>query len=88
MRLLETVPSFDAESAAAIAAEHFGLRAGARQLPSERDQNFLLTKNDGEKFVLKIANALEDPALLDAQNRLEASWQRHLRSLTRHGQKP
>ena len=68
MRLLETVPSFDAESAAAIAAEHFGLRAGARQLPSERDQNFLLTKNDGEKFVLKIANALEDPALLDAQN--------------------
>ena len=68
MQLLEHVPSFDAESAAAIAAEHFGLRASARQLPSERDQNFLLTNNDGEKFVLKIANALEDPALLDAQN--------------------
>jgi Ser/Thr protein kinase RdoA (MazF antagonist) len=62
------VPSFDAESAAAIAAEHFAIRAGARQLPSERDQNFLLTNSSGEKFVLKIANALEAPALLDAQN--------------------
>ena len=61
-------PSFDAESAAAIVAKHFGIRGAARQLPSERDQNFLLTNSAGEKFVLKIANALEDRALLDAQN--------------------
>ena len=61
-------PSFDAESAAAIAVEYFGIRGTARQLPSERDQNFLLTNNAGEKFVLKIANAREDQALLDAQN--------------------
>ena len=61
-------PSFDAESAAAIAAEHFGVHGGARQLPSERDQNFLITNSAGEKFVLKIANALEERALLDAQN--------------------
>ena len=63
-----SAPSFDAELAAAIATEHFSVRGSARQLPSERDQNFLLTNNAGEKFVLKIANALEDPALLDAQN--------------------
>jgi Ser/Thr protein kinase RdoA (MazF antagonist) len=68
MSLLEYAPSFDAESAAAIAAEYFGIHGGARQLPSERDQNFLLTNSSGEKFVLKIANALEAPALLDAQN--------------------
>ena len=61
-------PSFDAESAAAIAAEHFGVHGSARQLPSERDQNFLLTNRAGEKFVLKIANALEDRLLLEAQN--------------------
>lgn len=61
-------PSFDAKSAAAIAAEHFGVHGSARQLPSERDQNFLITNRVGEKFVLKIANALEDRALLDAQN--------------------
>lgn len=61
-------PSFDAESAAAIVAKHFGVRGGARQLPSERDQNFQITNKGREKFVLKIANAGEDPALLDAQN--------------------
>ena len=61
-------PSFDAESAAGIAAEHFGVQGTARQLASERDQNFLITNSGGEKFVLKIANALEDRALLDAQN--------------------
>ncbi len=61
-------PSFDAESAAAIVANHFGIQGAARQLPSERDQNFLLTNSAGEKFVLKIANSLESPELLDAQN--------------------
>lgn len=68
MQLLKHVPTFDAETAAAIAAEHFGIRGAARQLPSERDQNFLITNSGGEKFVLKIANALEDRLLLDAQN--------------------
>ena len=63
-----SAPSFDAESAAAIAADSFGVHGTACQLPSERDQNFLLTNNAGEKFVLKIANALEDRPLLDAQN--------------------
>lgn len=61
-------PSFDAESAAAIVAEHFGVQGSARQLPSERDQNFLITNRVGQKFVLKIANALEDREMLDAQN--------------------
>lgn len=61
-------PSFDAESAAAIVAKHFGVQGSARQLPSERDQNFLITNRAGQKFVLKIANALEDRSLLDAQN--------------------
>ena len=68
MRLLEYTPCFDVESAEAIAEEFFGVRASARQLPSERDQNFLLTDSSGEKFVLKIANALEAPEFLEAQN--------------------
>ena len=37
-------------------------------MPSERDQNFLITNSAGEKFVLKIANALEEPTFVDAQN--------------------
>jgi Ser/Thr protein kinase RdoA (MazF antagonist) len=61
-------PSFDAETAATIAAEHFGVHGVASQLASERDQNFLITNSTAEKFVLKISNALEAPELLDAQN--------------------
>lgn len=37
-------------------------------MPSERDQNFLLAARDSEKFVLKIANVHEKPAVLEAQN--------------------
>jgi Ser/Thr protein kinase RdoA (MazF antagonist) len=51
-----------------IAEELFGIRATASQLPSERDQNFLLTENGGEEFVMKIANALEARDFLEAQN--------------------
>lgn len=68
MQLLEHTPDFDVDTAAAIAAEHFGLHGRAHSLPSERDQNFLLTNQAGEKFVLKIANALESRTFLEAQN--------------------
>ena len=51
-----------------IAEELFGIRATASQLPSERDQNFLLTDDAERKFVLKIANPRESRALLEAQN--------------------
>jgi Ser/Thr protein kinase RdoA (MazF antagonist) len=68
MHLLEYMPAFNVESTAAIVHKYFGMRASASPLPSERDQNFLLTNSAGEKFVLKIANALEAPAFLEAQN--------------------
>jgi Ser/Thr protein kinase RdoA (MazF antagonist) len=68
MRLLENTPRFEIEEAAKIAAERFGFHATAQPLPSERDQNFLLTNNADEKFVLKIANALESRDFLEAQN--------------------
>ena len=68
MQLLEHTPVFDVDTAAAIAGEHFGIDARAQALPSERDQNFLLTNQAGEKFVLKIANALESREFLEAQN--------------------
>ena len=68
MHLLENVPRFEVEAAANLAAERFGIHATARPLPSERDQNFLLTNSADEKFVLKIANALESREFLEAQN--------------------
>lgn len=54
--------------AQAIAEKYFGIQANAHELPSERDQNFLLTGRDGEKFVLKIANQGEKREVLEAQN--------------------
>ncbi len=68
MSLVEHTPRFDNETAASLAEKFFGIRARPTSLPSERDQNFLLTNETGEKFVLKIANTLEDRALLESQN--------------------
>lgn len=67
MQLLSHTPVFDVESASRIAKELFGVCARASVLPSERDQNFLLDAA-GERFVLKIANATESRAFLEAQN--------------------
>ena len=58
----------DRNFAQAIAEKYFGIQASARELPSERDRNFLLSARDGEKFVLKIANVREKREVLEAQN--------------------
>lgn len=61
-------PNWTAEQAAQVAAEWFGLQVAATALPSERDQNFRLVAGDGSRFVLKVANGAESPAMLDAEN--------------------
>jgi 4-aminobutyrate aminotransferase-like enzyme/Ser/Thr protein kinase RdoA (MazF antagonist) len=66
--LLKQAPACDAETATFLAWEIYGIHATASSLPSERDQNFLLQTELGERFVLKLANALEDRSLLEAQN--------------------
>src|SRR3954470_11097878 len=53
---------------AARLAVTFGIRGRARELSSERDQNFLIQSDDGGHIVLKIANAGEDRAFLEAQH--------------------
>jgi 4-aminobutyrate aminotransferase-like enzyme/Ser/Thr protein kinase RdoA (MazF antagonist) len=68
MSLLQQAPRFDAAAAAELAREIYRIDADATPLTSERDQNFLLTTGDGTRFVLKIANAAEERALLEAQN--------------------
>jgi len=61
-------PSFDLETAALAARHLYGLEAAAEPLPGERDQNVLLTTAGGERFVMKISSAAEDPRVLDLQN--------------------
>ena len=67
MSLLQSAPRFELQAAADIARSLYGLDAALSPLPSERDQNFLLATPRG-RFVLKIANAAEERAFLEAQN--------------------
>ena len=50
-----------------LVREHYGFEVGLKSLLSERDQNFRLQCDDGRQFVLKIANAAEDPLATDFQ---------------------
>ncbi len=68
MSLLSHTPTFSIDDAIRIASERFGIEGRAGALPGERDQNFLIETIDNSKYVLKIANELEDRDLLDAQN--------------------
>ncbi len=66
---LHQVPRFSGKQAARIASDLFGIEASARELPSDRDQNFCLTVESSEQFVLKIANSSERREVIEAQNK-------------------
>lgn len=63
-------PSFSTDEAAQLAESLFDVRGSARELPSDRDQNFLLVLDNGDKVVLKVFNAFENPAFLSCQKEL------------------
>ncbi|MGD8443635.1 MAG: phosphotransferase, partial [Desulfobacterales bacterium] len=67
---VQHAPRFSTQEAVRLAHEHFGLDVTARQLPSERDQNFHLTCRTGEQYVLKVANATENIEVLEFQNQV------------------
>ena len=62
------LPAFTRDDARTLGRRHYGLDADVSPLPSERDQNFLLTTAGGDRHVLKISNAGEDPRVIDLQN--------------------
>ena len=83
MPFLQQAPQLSVAEAERLARDLFGVTASASPLPSERDQNFMLTSgavsgtggpgtDDGRlptvRYVLKIANATEERAMLEAQN--------------------
>jgi len=65
--LTTPAPHFSVREAEQIAAEFFGLSGTATALDSERDLNFHLATEDGDQYVIKIANNAEDPAIIDMQ---------------------
>ena len=67
MSILKYTPEFTGGDAEALARGFYGISAMASSLPSDRDQNFRLETDGGDRYVLKIANGMEDRAVLEAQ---------------------
>jgi 4-aminobutyrate aminotransferase-like enzyme/Ser/Thr protein kinase RdoA (MazF antagonist) len=76
--LLHFKPKFSEQDAAIIAKNMFAVKAAAKSLPSERDQNFLLTATNGERCILKIANAREKRSMLETQNQVMRQLEKRL----------
>jgi 4-aminobutyrate aminotransferase-like enzyme/Ser/Thr protein kinase RdoA (MazF antagonist) len=78
MSVLTTLPpQFSTADVTGIAVALYGLSGELTPLDSERDQNFRLTEADGTSWVLKIANAAEDPQALAFQ----AALLRHIQTI-------
>ncbi|MCV2869765.1 aminotransferase class III-fold pyridoxal phosphate-dependent enzyme [Defluviimonas sp. WL0002] len=60
-------PRFSQDDFATLAMRHHGVSGTLTPLSSERDQNMMLRDERGRAWVFKIANANENPALVDAQ---------------------
>ncbi len=65
---LDSIPRFTAAQALAHAHTRYGITGRVSALPSERDQNFMISDEHGRKFVLKIANRSDARELLDFQH--------------------
>ena len=75
--LFRASPKLSVDTAVSLAKQLYGIDAAADVLPSERDQNFLL-RTPAAKYVLKIANGLEDHSFLVAQNAVMVHLSRRL----------
>lgn len=77
MSLLNVTPAFDPKSVESFVLTNYGLKGVAQVLPSERDQNFLL-ESGSQRFVVKVSNGNEEPAFLDAVNKVLQHLERRL----------
>jgi 4-aminobutyrate aminotransferase-like enzyme/Ser/Thr protein kinase RdoA (MazF antagonist) len=67
---VQKAPRITQDVATRIVSELYAIEGSASPLPSERDQNFMIHRTDGEQFVLKIANTEESFEFLDLQNQM------------------
>jgi Ser/Thr protein kinase RdoA (MazF antagonist) len=68
MDLVSHSPDIDPQTVARLLRDTYGIEGKLHPLPSERDQNFLITTENADEFVLKIANRNETRSFLEAQN--------------------
>ncbi|GGE07395.1 aminotransferase [Aureimonas endophytica] len=64
-----SAPGFSPAELEALLSERYGLAGRVTMLTSERDLTARVNAETGERFVLKLANAAEDPAVGEFQNR-------------------
>ena len=60
-------PNFGVDDVLMAVDDLYGFQCEARELPSYSDQNFLITRDDGVKFVFKVANDEEPTEVLQFQ---------------------
>ncbi|UOA32755.1 Homoserine kinase [Sulfitobacter sp. DSM 110093] len=65
--LAQDPPAFDADRAAEVALQRYGVSGKIKTLAAEKDANFLITLPTGEEALLKITNAAEGRAVTDMQ---------------------
>lgn len=63
--LTNTSVAMTLEEAISVSYRHYGVKAAAQELKSERDQNFMLIIDGRPKFLLKVANAAEAQSIID-----------------------
>src|SRR5688500_15400793 len=73
-------PKFSHQGAAKLAQAIYGVAGSLKELTSERDQNFLITTDAREQFVLKIAASAERRETLEFQNAVMAHLGARIRS--------
>ena len=66
----QPAPDFTDHEIKELLSRHYGLIATVTTLVGERDQNMMVTADDGARYVLKIANVAENTAILTLQNDL------------------
>jgi Ser/Thr protein kinase RdoA (MazF antagonist) len=63
-------PGLTAAAAAELLRAGWQITGQVSRLPSERDQNWLVSRGDRREFVLKIANGSDDTSIVDLQQQL------------------
>jgi len=66
--MLRNKPQVSAEEIIGFVKKKYGLSVSCSELDGERDQNFLLTTDDGARYVLKVTNPDEEDVFIQAQN--------------------
>lgn len=67
-------PAVTEAQAAALVAKHYGIKGDATELGSNQDRNFVITKKSGERWVLRVDNAVFPQIARDAQHEAIAAY--------------